>query len=156
MQNYFSLFSIDESFDIDLENLENKYFALQAKFHPDLSSDDKEKQERISQSILINNAYNSLKNPFERAAHILSLHGVETEAVKLPESILEKIMEMQETLEMLIVSNSPELENFKSSVSLQKERMILRLREAFSAKNYHFCAEILMEMRYLEKLYSLT
>ena len=33
--NYFELFSLKQDLDPDLEELELKYFQLQAKFHPD-------------------------------------------------------------------------------------------------------------------------
>ncbi|GIR93466.1 MAG: hypothetical protein CM15mP93_16530 [Thiotrichaceae bacterium] len=44
--NYFELFSLKQDLDPDLEELELKYFQLQAKFHPDkfINSSDSEKE----------------------------------------------------------------------------------------------------------------
>ena len=35
MQNFFKLFSLDETYDIDLAKLDEEYFTLQAMYHPD-------------------------------------------------------------------------------------------------------------------------
>jgi len=130
-QNYFTLFGLEERFDIDLDELDMHYFELQAKHHPDRSSD-------INRSLLVNEGYKILKDNFERASHILELHGIFVKddklAPKLPTEKLEKILEIIEHPRYDPISD-----------------IINSITEAFELKDYALAAMHVLELRYLEK-----
>jgi molecular chaperone HscB len=130
MQNFFRLFDIPESFDIDLEELDTRYFELQRLYHPDLSSDP-------NIGLLINEGYRKLQDSFERANHILELHGIfvtnDQLAPKLSPEKLENILE-------IIEKESNAIPDILESIA-----------RAFEEKDYTKAAEYTLELRYVEK-----
>lgn len=78
-QNFFQLFDLPESFDIDEAKLELTFRKLQQKIHPDLyiSKEDKEYDFSVEYSSQINRGFDILKTPMLRAKYIISLHAPE-------------------------------------------------------------------------------
>lgn len=78
MRNYFELFNLDKSFDIDLKQLESIYQQQIAQHHPDrfANQGEKEKSEALQNTSLINTAYDTLKSPLNRATYLLDLAGI--------------------------------------------------------------------------------
>jgi len=131
MQNFFTLFNLEERFDIDLDALDMLYFALQAQHHPDRSSD-------ANMGLLINQGYEILKDDFERAAHILELHGIFVKNDKLaPKLSAEKLEEILEIIENADNDPIPDILN--------------SITHAFKDKNYTQAAMHVLELRYIEK-----
>jgi len=81
-QNYFEIFSLDVSTDPDLSQLNEKNRELQQQVHPDrfASGTDAEKREAMQKTSLVNEAFNTLKNPVSRLQYMLSLKGVDISA----------------------------------------------------------------------------
>ncbi|CAL4325832.1 Co-chaperone protein HscB [Buchnera aphidicola (Eriosoma grossulariae)] len=77
--NYFQLFNLPEKFLIDQKLLVKNFYDLQKKFHPDLFILDTPliQQKALKQSILINNAFQTLKNPYHRAEYLLNLNNID-------------------------------------------------------------------------------
>jgi molecular chaperone HscB len=77
--NYFELFNIPASFDVDLSVLGQTYQTLQRLTHPDkfASGSEQEKLVAIQKNSQVNDAYSVLKAPLSRAEYILSLRGIE-------------------------------------------------------------------------------
>src|SRR3989338_5526786 len=78
-QNHFDLFSLAQSFGIDVAQLEQQYRALQTLVHPDKSAHlpDAEQRLAMQRATLVNEAYQTLRNPLRRACYLLSLQGVD-------------------------------------------------------------------------------
>ena len=99
MVNYFELMNVPQHYQIDIAKLQQTLRQLQSKFHPDNNLDasvaeqnlslsanaDSSLRESIAQlsslkpeqaSAIINEAYNTLKNPGSRASHLLALKGI--------------------------------------------------------------------------------
>jgi molecular chaperone HscB len=68
-QNYFELFNLPISFDVDIASLKEKYQDLQKVVHPDrfTSASDKERLLSVQQAASINDAFDTLKKPIARA-----------------------------------------------------------------------------------------
>ncbi len=62
--NYFELFELPLSLNVDRKALSSKYFALQKKYHPDFFSNasEDEQAEVLEKSSLINKAYKTFNN----------------------------------------------------------------------------------------------
>jgi len=77
--NHFELFGLPASFDIDAEALDRAYRALQAEVHPDrhASGSDSDRRLAMQTSTQVNTAYQALKDPIERARHLLELRGID-------------------------------------------------------------------------------
>jgi len=76
--DFFELFSMKPSFDLDVKSLHKTYQQLQLLVHPDKyqtkSSNELEFSEK--HSTIISHAYNTLKEPSLRAKYLLQLYGV--------------------------------------------------------------------------------
>ena len=99
MVNYFELMNVPQQYQIDIAKLQQNLRQLQSKFHPDNNLDASVAEQNLSlsantdgflresiaklsalkpeqASAIINEAYNTLKNPDSRASHLLALKGI--------------------------------------------------------------------------------
>lgn len=79
LSNYFEYFKFTPSFDVDLKALHEMQVSLQAEYHPDryVSGTDQQKRISVQQASLINEAYETLKDPVKRAHYLLQLVGMD-------------------------------------------------------------------------------
>ncbi|HLP97009.1 MAG TPA: Fe-S protein assembly co-chaperone HscB [Sideroxyarcus sp.] len=103
-QDFFRLFNLPPQFRLDNTLLEQSYRALQAQVHPDKFAHLSEHERRLSMqwSTRINEGYQTLRNPLDRARYLLSLHGVDTQEesnTAMPVEFLMQQMEWREALE---------------------------------------------------------
>lgn len=77
-RDYFSLFGIKPAFVISLEQLREGYFAASKELHPDryARSVPECKTRSLSRMSLINEAYDTLKDPKKRREYLLGLKGI--------------------------------------------------------------------------------
>lgn len=118
--NYFELFNIPTSFDVDLSLLSETYQKLQRLTHPDkfASASEQDKLVAIQKNSQVNDAYSVLKTPLSRAEYILSLRGIdlqhEQQTIKDTAFLMqqmewrEQLAEMDEQVEPLDVLESLE------------------------------------------------
>ena len=78
-RNHFDLFGLPATFRIDTDALDSAYRALQGEVHPDRHAGGSEADRRLAMqsSTLVNEAYQALKDPVERARYLLSLRGID-------------------------------------------------------------------------------
>ena len=64
---------------MEQEALEKAYRNIQSRVHPDrfASAGDAERRASLQWTTRVNEAYRTLKDPVQRAKHILDLHGVD-------------------------------------------------------------------------------
>lgn len=76
-QDYFSVFGLQPSVDIDLSELALRYRQLQQAVHPDRFLRECDRSQRLAeqQASLVNTAYQVLKQPLSRAQYLLELAG---------------------------------------------------------------------------------
>ncbi len=134
--NYFELFGLAVGYQIDREQLADRYRELQRHYHPDRYASHSEQERRLAlqRSSLLNEANRVLLDPVARARYLLELSGVEwpleSQTIRDPEFLMEQ-MELREELEQSREAADPitALEQFA-------ERMGQRLQrhgERFSA-----------------------
>lgn len=80
-KNYFELFGLPVSFDLDPADLAARYRKLQHRFHPDRFASRPDQERRLSLQLAahINEAFQTLKEPLTRARYLLRLRGVDTD-----------------------------------------------------------------------------
>ena len=110
--NYFELFGLPESYDLDLAELSKRYRKLQKAVHPDrfASASDLERRLSVQQSALINEAYQTLKSPLRRAQYMLQLKGVDLSndiSARMDPEFLMQQMHLREELEQVRQSADP-------------------------------------------------
>jgi len=80
--NYFDLFGIERGYQLDLAVIKKQYLQLQKEFHPDNFASESEKiqREAIQKASYLNQAYETLKSPLQRAIYLLQIAGQEFDA----------------------------------------------------------------------------
>jgi hypothetical protein len=73
--NAFAQLGIPETFDLCLKTLDKHYEQVQWEVHPDQWSSELAKGLAHQRSLALNNAYEILRTPESRAAHLLQLGG---------------------------------------------------------------------------------
>lgn len=103
-RNHFELFELTPQFDMDNGGLETAYRQLQAQVHPDKFAhlSDAEKRASMQWSTRVNEAYQTLKSPLNRAVYLLHLQGIDALAqtnTHLPPAFLMQQIEWREAIE---------------------------------------------------------
>ena len=100
----FELFGLPEQFAIDPKALDAQWKALQRETHPDKFAAQGAVSQRLAMqwSVRVNEAYQRLKNPTQRAAYLCERRGAPVNAERntaMPPEFLIRQMEWREELE---------------------------------------------------------
>lgn len=109
--NYFELYDIPESFEIDQAVLKRKFLELSKKYHPDFHTlnDEGEQEDALKMSVLNNEAYKTLKNKELLTAYILELNGITLgDNDSIPQDFLMEMMDINERLMDIQMDPNPE------------------------------------------------
>ncbi len=109
--NYFELYDIPESFEIDQAALKRKFLELSKKYHPDFHTlnDKGEQEDALKMSVLNNEAYKTLKNKELLTAYILELNGIPLgDNDSIPQDFLMEMMDINERLMDVQMDPNPE------------------------------------------------
>lgn len=101
--DYFSLFGLPREYAIDGSTLEQRFRELQSRVHPDKHAHlgDSEKRQAMEQATEANAAFQTLKNPLQRAMYLLRLAGNEVAVennTAMPTEFLIEQMELRENV----------------------------------------------------------
>ena len=80
-KNFFEIFSLPASWELDQSVLDKKFRTLQLTFHPDryANKNDFEKRLAVQTASTINQAYETLSSPLLRAQYLLKLEGFDAD-----------------------------------------------------------------------------
>ncbi|NKI97435.1 Fe-S protein assembly co-chaperone HscB [Rhizobacter sp. SG703] len=100
----FELFGLPRRFALDRDELDARWRALQAEVHPDRFASEGASAQRIAMqwAVRVNEAWQRLKNPLQRAAYLCELNGAAIDAennTAMPGSFLMQQMEWREALD---------------------------------------------------------
>ena len=103
--DYFDVFSLPRRLTIDLADLEQRYYALSRRLHPDLCHDRPAAEQAASlrMTALVNRAYRTLRDPVQRGLYWLQLHGesLGRDNERVASALAARVFEVQEQLEAL-------------------------------------------------------
>lgn len=152
-RNYFRILNLDEKFDIDTKELQNKYRKMQSHLHPDkfTNKSDEEKSISANFSSLVNKAYNSLQIPLKRAEHLLELKGDTTgeQTIDDPEFLME-MMELNEELET--TTDIEKLKELNIKNKNQLEIIARSIDECFRKNDLKQAKFFVVKMKYYSSL----
>jgi len=163
-QNYFELFSLGISFDVDLSKLSENFRQLQQAVHPDrfANSSDQEKRLSVQRAAFINEAHQTLKSPQRRARYLIELQGVvfddQANPVMSPMFLMQQI-ELREALSEVKSKADPEaaldkiLAELKSSRIVVLDNLAQQLNEPENA-DLDKASQLMHELQFLDKLQS--
>jgi len=158
-KNYFALFDLEPAFQVDLPHLEQSYRALQAQVHPDKFSSAGDAERRLSMqcSTHVNEAYQTLKQPMNRARYLLSLHGVDTQEetnTAMPADFLMQQMEWREAIgEATEAADAAALDHLASQLRQATKTLHEELGHQLDQQhNYTGAAGAVRKLRFFDKL----
>jgi len=102
--NDFELFGLPVVFALDRAQLDARWKDVQREVHPDrhTAADAQTQRQAMQWSVRINEAYQRLKDPLQRAAYLCELHGAPIQAennTAMPAEFLMQQMAWREALE---------------------------------------------------------
>ena len=141
-RNFFEVFDIPVSFNVELSKLAEKYRLLQHAIHPDkyASGTDQEKRLSVQQSAYINEGYQTLKHPLTRAKYLLTLKGVDigadNQTSMAPEFLMQQ-MELREALANVKESASPadEMARLDDEISQSTSALVREIASLFESND---------------------
>jgi molecular chaperone HscB len=159
LRSHFELFGLTPAFDLNGEALEKAYREIQSRVHPDrfAHAGDAERRASLQWTTRVNEAYRILKNPVQRAKHLLELHGVDVAFetnTQMPTDFLMQQLELREALESATGrKDAAALDALRSSLSLSRRALEKQIGEAIDLRNDHpGAAELVRKLMFLEKL----
>ncbi|MHB0991550.1 MAG: Fe-S protein assembly co-chaperone HscB [Burkholderiales bacterium] len=126
-RNHFELFGLPVAFELDSAELETAYRSLQGQVHPDKFAhlSDAEKRASMQWSSRVNEAYQTLKTPLNRAVYLLQLNGIDPLAqtnTQLPMDFLMQQIEWREAIQDAAASGSlAELQRVEREIAAQTQ-----------------------------------
>jgi molecular chaperone HscB len=153
LQDHFALFGLPRSFDINLQDLERRYFEAQRRFHPDriAGKSTQERTQAISQSMQANAGYETLKSPLKRANYLLSLHGIMQDKTKPSQAVIMETMELREQLAE--TQDLQTLETMEKHNEKSRDAITLKLSAAFKEGNIPLAGELAIQLSYIYKMH---
>src|SRR6476661_5951843 len=101
--NHYDRLGLPRRFVVDAGDLERAYLARSRAVHPDyhLAGPSADLGASLELSAALNEAYNTLRDPFARAEHLLALEGGPSagEHRQMPAAFLAEMLEAREEIE---------------------------------------------------------
>ncbi|MEN8168857.1 MAG: Fe-S protein assembly co-chaperone HscB [Pseudomonadota bacterium] len=138
-QNHFELFGLQPGFELDIDNIAERYRDLQRAVHPDrfANASDQERRLSVQQAAQINEAYQVLKSPLSRARYLLELQGIlldDNDTAMDPMFLMEQ-MELRESLAAVQEQGDPftALMTLRDTIDAKDRAFVTSLGEAFAS-----------------------
>jgi molecular chaperone HscB len=157
--NYFELFELPVSFEVNKDTLSQRFRDLQRKVHPDkyVNAPERERRLAMQQVTLVNEAFQTLKNPLSRARYLLQLQGInvqdETNTVMATEFLLQQ-MELREELAEIRQGNQP-LELIKqllTRIDNLMQPLFNHLSQQLSQQEWQLAHKSLRQLQFFQRL----
>ena len=141
-KNYFELFGLKVSTQLDLKDLDEKFTLLQKQFHPDKYSNSSDTEKRIALQIssYLNDGYITLREFVTRVEYILKIKDFNTDESKtlFDEEFLEEQIDLNESIEQLKINKG---ENDKVNVltldlTKKMELLVVSINDYLSRTEY--------------------
>lgn len=157
-QNYFEIFSQPVSTEPDVNLLKEKNRELQQEVHPDrfANSSDAEKRQAMQITSLVNEAFETLKNPVSRLQYMLTLKGVdmngETDTAMDGVFLMEQ-MELREEIADVKRQENPldVLDEMTSELRTKSANLIAGFGQRFENDELDSGREIVRKLQFLNK-----
>jgi len=158
-RNFFELFDFSDSFEIDKDQLVERYRELQTQLHPDkfASGSDAEKRWSLQAASYVNDGYRTLLDDLQRAAYMLQLNGIavdeETDTHMDPMFLMEQ-MELREALESAEASSDPftELAGIRRQLRAAIDKQAASFSAAARQRDWVSARTITRQWQFLDKL----
>lgn len=163
-KNYFELFGLPVGYQVDAGELADRYRALQKVVHPDrfAAADAYSQRLSLQNATLVNEAFQTLKDPLLRAQYLLRLHGcdsaAETQTLNDPEFLMQQ-MEWREALANVPRAEAPHarLDALLDEIATMLRGQVAELAVLLdnpTAPQLDAAAQAVQRMQFLKKLHT--
>jgi len=157
MQNHFDLFHLPQQFAIDMAALDKAYHEVQNQVHPDrfASASDAERRVAMQWATRANEAYQTLKSPFKRAAYLCELNGIDLQTesnTAMPAEFLMQQMEWREALdEAKAAKDAAALDGLEADVRRERNAELEGIGKALDEGRFEQAGKGVRQLMFLEK-----
>ncbi|OWY39213.1 Fe-S protein assembly co-chaperone HscB [Xenophilus sp. AP218F] len=158
-QDFFTLFGLPRRFAQDSAALDQAWRAAAAQVHPDrfAAGSDAEKRSALMLATRVNEAYQTLKSPLNRARYLLQLAGVDTQEdtnTRMPADFLMAQMQWRENIEDAShAADLAALEALSGELRGEVRQLQAELGQALDRDaDLDAAALLVRKLRFLEKL----
>nr|ANM86765.1 Jac1 [Stygiella incarcerata] len=153
--DFFSILGMPRKLVIDSEEAHRNLQDLQMVLHPDKFAVKSKKEQDISRSVstFLNQAYQTISDPFSRMFYILSLEGMDRETLGnvVDQDFLEEMMEKMELANDLEV-NSEEFLKLQDENYDAMEAQFMRAADAMEKRNSSEAGRAAGVLNYLNRI----
>ena len=158
-QNHFALFGLPQAFALDGARLDQAYRDIQAEIHPDRFAHAGEAEQRLAMqwTTRVNEAYQTLKKPFERARYLLLLEGVDAmdpRNTSMPKDFILAQMDWREALEAARAAKDADaLGALEHTLKTRSRALQAELADLLDTRqDYPGASDALRKLRFMDKL----
>src|SRR6476469_8227451 len=97
--DYFDFFSLPRKLNLDLKDLESRFYALSKQWHPDRFARGTAEEQKASEiaTATLNDGYRTLRDPVARAEYLLKEHGLDGKGQRsntVPPELLDEVFDL--------------------------------------------------------------
>jgi molecular chaperone HscB len=158
-QNHFDIFGLPVAYELDTASLAERYRDLQRAVHPDrfTTASDRERREAVQRAANINEAFQTLKSPLQRARYILQLKGISFDDQKDTSFDSGFLMEQIELREALAeVKHDPNallrLNDLMQDINQRIDAMQNEVAAALAVNDLDLAKALVLKLQFLHKL----
>lgn len=151
----FELFELPTQFELNRNQLDAQWKALQQQVHPDqfASQGPADKRLAMQWSVRVNEAYQRLKDPLRRAAYLCELHGAPLQAednTSMPAAFLMQQMQWREDLDEAQTETA--LTTLQSEIHDAKQSALQRCAQSLDIdKNWMAAVQEVRALMFIER-----
>jgi len=156
--NFFELFELPVTYDVDLNKIQQHYMALQKQVHPDkfANGTDQEKRLSMQQTSWINEAQATLKDPVLRATYLLKLKGTDINLeneTTMDAVFLMQQLEVRERLENIKNEKDPldALDHMSKELKSSTDDMMKSFSQSYEADQIDDAREWIRKLQFIQK-----
>lgn len=158
--NFFVLFGLPVSFEVDLKLLAERYREMQRAVHPDKFANAVEAERRLSMQMAarLNEGLQVLKDPLARGRYLLELRGVELDDNgALDGAFLMEQMELRERLGEVKGSDDPhqQLHAVAQDIAARSKELVAQLAAALqqdSDESLQMAKDLTRKLQFFRRL----
>ncbi len=164
--NFFELFDVPVSYQLDLQQVKQRYMKLQSQVHPDkfANAGDAEKRLSMQYTSRLNEAVQTLQDPVLRASYLLKLKGLDINLeneTTMDAAFLMEQLELRETMENIKEKSAsdgddPEsslvqLDEIRRGIKKNIQSTMISFAEAWEADDLDIAREWVRKLQFLQK-----
>ena len=152
-KNYFQLFELPISFNVDEALLKKHYLIILQQIHPDrfVNATEQEKRLAVQYTGYVNEAFATLRETTKRAAYLLKIQGVEinfeTNTVMDEDFLIEQL----QWREKMANATEAQFTQIKEELNVEKKKIIKGLEESFFDKDLEKARKLTLKLKFYDK-----